>query len=266
MLQRFQGKVAICTGGASGIGLATTRLLVAEGCCVVIGDLNAVAQQSIVSELGRDHVFFYPCDVSQADEVDALVSAAVDTFGGVDILVNGAGITSDLCSSVDLSLESWHRVMSVNLDSVFYACKSVVPRMRVRGGGAIVNIASISGLAGDYGFNAYNAAKGAVVNFTRSVALDHASENIRVNVICPGLIDTPLTEFMGQKGVDSDFTDRIPMRRMGRPEEIAKITAFLASEDASYITGSVVVADGGLTAGSGNPNLADVLLRHQSGH
>lgn len=264
MLRRFADKVAVITGGASGIGLEAARLIVAEGGCVVVGDLNADAGQAVVCELGAERAVFRLCDVAKFADVESLIAEAVKAFGGVDILVNNAGIGSDLCTSVDLSLESWHRVIAVDLDSVFYGCKAAIPRMRERGGGAIVNIASISGLGGDYGFNAYNAAKGAVVNFTRSLALDHASDNIRVNAVCPGLIDTPLTTFMAKTGVLSSLTDNIPMKRIGRADEIAKLIAFLASDDASYLTGSIVVADGGLTAGTGNPDLGALMAKAAS--
>jgi meso-butanediol dehydrogenase / (S,S)-butanediol dehydrogenase / diacetyl reductase len=260
-MQRFAGRVAVITGGASGIGLATARQIVAEAGRVVIGDLNHAAGAAAVAELGADNALFQTCDVAQHEQVEALVALAEQRFGGVDVLVNNAGIGSDLCSVDTLSIDTWRRVISVDLDAVFFGCKSVIPRLRARGGGAIVNVASISGLGGDYGFNAYNAAKGAVVNFTRSLAMDHARDNIRVNALCPGLIDTPLSAFMAKRGVLSSLTDNIPMKRVGRADEMAKVITFLASDDASYVTGSIVVADGGLTAGTGNPDLAALLQR-----
>lgn len=256
---RFEGKVAVITGGASGIGLETAKLIVAEGGRAMVGDLRAESGPPLMAELGPGSADFRTCDVSKFDEVEALIESAVQRFGGLDILINNAGIGSDVCSSVDLSLETWHRVIGVDLNSVFYGCKVAIPRMRQRGGGAIVNTASISGLGGDHGFNAYNAAKGAVVNYTRSLALDHAPDNIRVNAVCPGLVETSLTRFMQKRGIADALTANIPLRRMGRAEEIARLIAFLASDDASYMTGSIVVADGGLTAGTGNPNLETLL-------
>jgi meso-butanediol dehydrogenase/(S,S)-butanediol dehydrogenase/diacetyl reductase len=254
-MKRFENKVAVITGGASGIGLATAMLIVSEGGQVVIGDLHAEGGEAAVTALGADRASFVRCDVSQLSEVQALMDQAAEKFGGIDILVNNAGMGSDLVTSVELSPETWRRVIAVDLDSVFYGCKAAIPYMKQRSGGSIVNIASISGLGGDYGFNAYNAAKGAVVNYTKSLALDHAIDNIRVNVVCPGLVATRLTAFMEKKGILSKLTDTIPMKRMGRADEIAKLISFLASQDASYMTGSVVVADGGQTAGTGNTDL-----------
>ena len=261
MSQRFAGQVAVITGGASGIGWSTARLLVAEGAKVVVGDLNPDAAQKVASELGTEHAAYCRCDVAVFAEVEAMMALAVDRFGSVDILVNNAGIGSDICTAVELSLETWRRVVAVDLDSVFHGCKAAIPLMRESGGGAIVNVASISGLGGDYGFNAYNAAKGAVINFTRALALDHARDNVRVNAVCPGLIDTALTAFIEKRGYLPALTQNIPMKRIGRPEEIAKLIGFLASADASYMTGSIVVADGGLTAGTGNPDLGELVAQ-----
>lgn len=259
MNHEFEGKVAVVTGGVSGIGLATVRLLVSKGCRVLVGDVHEGNAESLIQEMGPEHVAFRRCDVAQFDEVQALMHAAVSAFGGLDILINNAGMGSEISTSVDLSPETWRRVLAVDLDSVFYGCKAAIPWMRLRGGGAVVNIASISGLGGDYGFNAYNAAKGAVVNYTRSLAMDHAVDHIRVNAVCPGLVATRLTAFMEKKGVLPTLTKTIPMQRIGQPEEIARVVVFLASADASYMTGSIVVADGGQTAGNGNPDLGALM-------
>ena len=258
-MSRFQGKVAIVTGGASGIGLATARLIVAQGGQVVVGDVSAKGGAALLEELGSDNVAFALCDVARIEDVQALVQGAVDRFGGIDILVNNAGTGSDLCTSVDLSPETWRRVMAIDLDSVFFACRAAIPHLRQRGVGAIVNVASISGLGGDHGFNAYNAAKAAVVNYTRTLALDHAPENIRVNAVCPGLVATRLTAFMDKAGILPQLTAPIPMKRIGQPEEIARVIGFLASDEASFMTGSIVVADGGLTAGNGNADLGKLM-------
>ena len=254
-MQRYERKVAVITGAASGIGLATAKQIVAEGGRVVLADVYQAGGQAEAAELGEHQAAFFKCDVSKLEEVQALFEFAVNTFGSVDVLVNNAGMGSDLVTSDALSPETWHRVIAVDLDSVFYGCKTVVPLTRLRDGGAIVNVASISGLGGDYGFNAYNAAKGAVVNYTRSLALDHAVDHIRVNAVCPGLVATRLTTFMEKKGILPQLTEPIPMKRIGRADEIAKLICFLASDDASYMTGSIVVADGGLTASTGNHDL-----------
>jgi meso-butanediol dehydrogenase/(S,S)-butanediol dehydrogenase/diacetyl reductase len=255
MKPKFESKVAVVTGGLSGIGLATVRLLVAEGCRVMVGDLHEIAADALVQEMGAQFVAFKRCDVANFEEVQALMQAAVSEFGGLDILVNNAGMGSEVCSSETLPPETWRRVIAVDLDSVFYGCKVAIPLMRLRGGGAVVNVASISGLGGDYGFNAYNAAKGAVVNYTRSLAMDHAVDNIRVNAVCPGLVATRMTAFMEKRGILPELTKSIPMKRIGRAEEIARVIVFLASTDASYMTGSIVVADGGQTASTGNTDL-----------
>lgn len=261
MSDQFKGKVAVVTGGASGIGRATVERLVTQGCQVMVGDLHEPAGQALVEALGPDHVAFRRCDVANFEDVQALMQAAVSAFGGLDILVNNAGMGSEICTSVDLSPETWRRVIAVDLDSVFFGCKAAIPFMRQRQGGAVVNIASISGLGGDYGFNAYNAAKGAVVNYTRSLAMDHAVDHIRVNAVCPGLVATRLTAFMEKKGILPELTKTIPMKRIGRAEEIAKVVVFLASDDASYMTGSIVVADGGQTASTGNTDLGALMAR-----
>ncbi|HEY2658756.1 MAG TPA: SDR family NAD(P)-dependent oxidoreductase [Caulobacteraceae bacterium] len=256
---RFQDKVAVVTGGASGIGAATVRLLAAEGAKVVVVDLNEVQGHSVVEGLEADRSLFLRCDVSEREQVEAVIRTAHERFGRLDVLFNNAGIGC-FGETPDLDPEVWARVIAIDLNSVFYACRVAIPLMRANGGGAIVNTASISGLAGDYGFTAYNAAKGAVINYTRALAIDHAKDNIRVNALCPGLIDTPLTAVAKQmSGVLDVWLDGIPMRRAGTPEEMAKVVAFLASDDASYVTGTIMVADGGKTAGTGQPDLAKFL-------
>ncbi len=253
---RFQDKVAIITGGASGIGAATVRLLVAEGAKVVIIDLNESLGHALAERLDGDRTLFLRCDVSQREQVAAAIKAAHEHFGRLDILFNNAGIGC-FGETPDLDPEVWERVMSIDLSAVFYACRVAIPLMREGGGGVIINTASISGLAADYGFTAYNAAKAAVVNYTRSLALDHGKDNIRANALCPGLIDTPLTAAVRQmSGVGDVWLQGVPLGRAGTPEEMAKVVAFLASDDASYITGATLVADGGQSASTGQPNLA----------
>jgi meso-butanediol dehydrogenase/(S,S)-butanediol dehydrogenase/diacetyl reductase len=191
--------------------------------------------------------------------VDALVADAVQAFGGLDILFNNAGIGS-FANAADLAVEDWRRVIDVDLSSVFYGCKAALPALRARGGGSIINTASISGLAGDFSFAAYNAAKAGVINLTRSVAIDHARENIRVNAVCPGPVDTPIISGINDlQGVREAWDARVPMGRFARPEEIAAVVAFLASDDASYMTGAILAVDGGVTAHTGQPDLPRML-------
>ena len=251
---RFDGKIAVITGAASGIGAATARLFASEGALLVLADINAEAGQAMVDELGADKTTFVTCDVSKMDDISKLIQTAVDKHGRIDILFNNAGIGS-FGTSVEMTAQTWEQVIAVDLHSVFYACHHAIPHMSP--GASIVNTASISGLGGDYRFAAYNAAKGGVVNYTRALAMDHARDGIRVNALCPGLIDTPITAATKEiPGLAEDWTSRIPMGRAAQPEEMASVVAFLASDDASYVTGTIMVADGGTTACTGQPEVA----------
>lgn len=185
---RFANKVALITGGGSGIGAATARLLAREGAAVVVVDVVADHARGVAAETGGIAV---EADVARRADVERAVATAIAQHGRIDILFNNAGIGC-VGRTPDLDPEQWERVIAIDLHAVFYACRVAIPHMP-RPGGAIINTASISGLAGDYGFSAYNAAKGAVINYTRTLAIDHAREGIRVNALCPGLIATPLT-------------------------------------------------------------------------
>lgn len=252
---RFKGKIAVVTGGVSGIGAAIALQLAKEGAAVVIGDLDEAKAAQFLGSVNGDGLVFQRCDVTRAADLTALVATAEERFGGLDLLFNNAGIGLVPARVSEADPDVWHRVIAVNLDSVFYGCRAAVPALRRRGGGAIVNTASISGLGGDYGLHAYNASKGAVVNYTRTLALDHARDNIRVNALCPGFISTPLTAHIEPTPLKQAWTAAIPMGRGGRPEEMAEVALFLASDAASYITGTMLVADGGLTAHTGQPNV-----------
>ena len=260
MTGRFDGKVVLVTGAASGIGAATTRRFASEGAKLVLGDLNEVGLSAVARELGGDaNVATRATDVSRLDEVEALTDTAIDRFGRLDVVFNNAGIGA-YGRSPDLDPEVWRRTIAVDLDSVFFGCRAAIPHLRRAGGGSIINTASISGLFGDYGLAAYNAAKGAVMNYTRTAAIDHAREGIRINAVCPGPIETALTAPLieNERFVES-YAELIPMGRIGRAEEIAGVVAFLASDDASYITGAAIVIDGGLTAATGQPNFARIV-------
>jgi len=256
---RFADKVVVITGGASGIGLAAARRFHSEGAAVVIADLNDAAGAAVVDELGSARCIYQRADVSSWSEVEALMRRTADGLGGLDVLFNNAGIGS-FAATPDLAVDDWRRVIEIDLSGVFFGCKAAIPIMRDKGGGAIINTASISGLAGDYSFAAYNAAKGAVVNYTRAAAIDHAREGIRINAVCPGPVDTPLIAGINAlQGLRSTWEETVPLGRFARPEEIAAVAAFLASDDASYIVGAAIVVDGGLTAHTGQPNLPRLL-------
>ena len=235
--------MAIVTGGSSGIGAAIVARLAGEGAGVLAVDRNPA------SALPAGEVAFRQADMTQPAAVKAMVDAAVERFGRLDFLVNNAG-TGSLAEPPEQTDAEWERVFAINIDAVMYGCRAAIPVMRAQGGGAIVNIASISGLAGDYGMGAYAASKGAVINYTRSVAMDCARDGIRVNALCPGLIDTALSAGIPDRAT---WAAGIPMGRSAKPSEMASVAAFLLSDDASFMTGSIVVADGGLTAYTGQP-------------
>jgi len=249
------GKRALITGGASGIGRATATLFAREGAAVALADLDQtagqVAAQAIQDRGGR--AIFSHCDVSRGVDCRETVARTVEELGGIDILFNNAGIIRR-ATVLDTTEEEWERVMAVNVKSIFLMSKYAIPVMEKAGGGAIINTASGWGLVGGANAVSYCASKGAVVNMTRAMAIDHGGQNIRVNCICPGDTDTDmLRDEARQLGVsDASFLAEAaarPLRRVGRPEDIAQAALYLASDAASFVTGSVLVVDGGGLAG-----------------
>jgi meso-butanediol dehydrogenase/(S,S)-butanediol dehydrogenase/diacetyl reductase len=230
--------------------------LIAEGARVVGLDIA----DPVAPVDGADYL---RCDVADAVAVETAIDEAVAQLDerdrGLDVLVNNAGIGA-LGAAPSLPVDEWRRVLEVNVSSVFYSCRCAIPVMQRAARGAIVNVASISGLHGDFGFGPYNASKAAVINYTRTLALDHGREGIRVNAVCPGLIDTPLTTGLhAVNGLLERWTASIPLGRAGSPDEVAATIAFLASDDASYLTGAAIVVDGGITAHTGQPDIPSTL-------
>ena len=250
---RFAGRVAIVTGAASGIGAATARALGAAGARVVVADVDRERGASVASEIGGA---FELVDVADEAGLSALITRTAETLGRLDVLVSNA-FAARVGVLERFALADWTRTLDVTLTPVFTGLKAAVPIMRTRGGGAIVNVASISGLAGDPGMVAYNVAKAGVINLTRTAALEVASAGIRVNAVCPGLIDTPALAraVRGSAERETTLASAVPLLRLGRPEEVAGAILFLASDEASYITGTTLVVDGGLTAWTGIPVL-----------
>ncbi|SNZ02899.1 NAD(P)-dependent dehydrogenase, short-chain alcohol dehydrogenase family [Terribacillus aidingensis] len=242
---KLQNKVALITGGASGIGAATARLFASEGAKLVLVDLNEEKGKEVEAELKANNTdaIFVKTNITKEEEVTALFKQAAETFGKIDIVFNNAGI-GRVHPTHDLDYAEWRNTVNVDLDGVFLVAREALRSMLVNGSGAIVNTASMYGWVGSPGSAAYNAAKGGVVNLTRSLALEYAEKNIRINALCPGFIDTPIIP-EDDKATLSTMT---PMKRLGKAEEMAKAVLFLASDDSSYMTGNSLIVDGGYTA------------------
>jgi NAD(P)-dependent dehydrogenase (short-subunit alcohol dehydrogenase family) len=244
---RLTGKVAIITGGASGIGRATVLRFVQEGARVIVADINQEQGEAVAAE-ARDQggqATFVRTDVSQEAELENLFSATIDTYGGLDILHNNAYWT-EARTAAETTLDNWQRTIDVTLRAVFLGSKLATPHLRARGGGVIINTASVHSVVGFPGYAAYQAAKGGVLSLTRAFALELAPE-IRVVAILPGAIDTPAVRINEDLDL-TDFLKDVPLGRLGKPEEIAATAAFVASDDGGYITGAGFLVDGGLTA------------------
>jgi len=250
---RVQGKVALVTGGASGIGFAAAKLFVEEGAMVVVADRDVATSTAAVAELGQ-RASFHRLDVTREDEWVAVTDAVARDFGRIDILVNNAGVV--LFKNIEsTTLEEWRDLMAVNLDGVFLGCKHAVRVMKDRGGGSIVNVSSVAGLIGSGNLAAYSASKGGVRLLTKSVALHCARKgyNIRCNSVHPSFAETPMLRSMiaaarNPEKLAANFAAAAPLGRLAQPIEIARTILFLASDEAAFTTGAELVVDGGLTA------------------
>ena len=247
---RVVGKVALISGGAGGIGAATAKLLAKEGAAVVIGDIledEGRAAEAMIAESGGK-ALFVTLDVTSEESWRSAVEVAIASFGKLDILVNNAGV-SHRAGVEETTSEAWDKVMEVNVKGVFLGTQAAIPEMRKAGGGSIINISSIYGLIGSETSAAYHASKGAVRIFNKSTAIQYASENIRANSVHPGFIDTPMTRaHHDNPSIHEERVAKMPLGRMGQPEDIAAGILYLASDESSFVTGAELVIDGGMTS------------------
>lgn len=252
---RFDGKVALITGGNSGIGEATALRLAAEGAAVALVARDRERGEQLVERITSDggEAAFFACDVRQEEPVRSTIDAVAERFGRLDIVFNNAGIIN-FGSVVTASVAEWDDLMATNVRSIFLVSRYAVPHLIAAGGGSIINVGSNLGLVGTRGLVAYAASKGAVIQLTRAMALDHADDGIRVNCVCPGTIETPMVQRQRIGRTEEELRQsaervkqRFPIGRLGTPEEVAAVVAFLASDEASFITGAIYSVDGGYT-------------------
>ncbi len=244
---RLDGKTAIVTGGASGFGAGIVRKFIAEGARVMVADINAAGAQAMAADMG-DQAVAFGVDLTQGDQVKAMADTAFDTFGGLDILVNNAGITHLPAPMEDVSEEDFDRVLAVNVKSVYLTAKYIVPHMKNRTTGAILNVASTAGVSPRPNLNWYNCSKGWMITATRTMAVELAPSGIRVNAINPVAGETPLLKsFMGEDTpeIRAKFLATIPLGRFSTPEDMGAVSCFLCSDEASMVTGVCMEVDGG---------------------
>jgi NAD(P)-dependent dehydrogenase (short-subunit alcohol dehydrogenase family) len=250
---KLDGKVAIITGASSGIGEATALLFAREGASVILADRDEARGEDVARRCMAEgsRAAFIAADVSNPQDVDNVVASALDRFGRLDVIFNNAGIEGEMNKpTAECTLDNWRRVLSINLDGIFFGMKYAIPAMLKTGGGSIINTASIAGLVGFAGLPAYCASKGGVVQLTKCAALEYATQNIRINVICPGVIDTPMVQRTvgASETAKQAFEAAEPVHRFGTAAEVANVALFLASDDSSFCTGAPFIVDGGFVA------------------
>ena len=257
MPKRFNNKVVLITGGSSGIGHATALAFAKEGAKVVIADVVDNRDKETVKMVNDKNrqAAFIRTDISKPTDVENMVKTAVETYGRIDILFNNAGIAGSPVRLAELSVEDWDRVIDINLKGVFLGSKYTIPVMLEQGKGVIINNASSSGITPTPLVSVYAAAKAGVIQLTKAMAIEYGNENIRINCICPGFIETPMTApiIPANASGGRPYRDQWPLGRVGTPDEIARSVLYLASDDSSFVTGTVLVVDGGWLAGTRLP-------------
>lgn len=258
---RLEEKTAVITGAGSGIGRATAFRFAAEGARLVLADMHESGLEEVRSLIEKDggYVITHVTDVSDENQVKAMINAAIQTYGRIDILCNNAGVMGDIAAIDAQNGVVWQQVYAINVIGAVYGVKHVSGHMMAQKSGAIVNTASVAGLRAGAGGNAYSASKAALINFTMTAACDLGGSNIRVNAVCPGLIETGMTKIVfdmaRQTGKEHKLGSRCELRRYGKPDEVASVILFLASDEASYITGQALAVDGGNTASLNLPGM-----------
>ncbi len=253
-VKQFEDMTVIVTGAGSGIGAATARRFAADGANVVLTGRTRAKLEATARTLDTGRTLVCESDVSVEADATRLARVAIERFGGIDVLVNNAGVAG-FGPFEQLAAAEWRRIMATDLDGTFYVTRAAIESLLERKG-AIVNVSSVSGLGGDWGGSAYNAAKGGVTNLTRALALEFGSRGVRVNAVAPSLTKTDMTDGMIDDAMLAKFAERMPMGRAAEPGEVADVIAFLASRDARFVTGAIVPVDGGLGASNGQPNMS----------